>query len=45
MKDGWKMRSCGAVARTREALMTLGLPVSLGDKDYDSAIFELEAEK
>ena len=30
---------------TGEALMTFGLPVSLGDKDYDSAIFELVAEK
>lgn len=28
-----------------EALMTFGLPIVLGDKDYDSAIFELEAEK
>ena len=26
---------------TGEALMTFGLPVSLGDKDYDSAVFEL----
>ena len=29
---------------TGEALMKFGLPVSLGDKDYDSAIFELIAE-
>ena len=29
---------------TGEALMTYGLPVSLGDKDYDSAILELIAE-
>lgn len=29
---------------TGEALMKMGLPVSLGSKDYDSAIFELIAE-
>jgi alpha-galactosidase len=29
---------------TGEALMKFGLPVSLGDKDYDSAIFELISE-
>ena len=27
-----------------EALMGLGLPIRLGDKDYDSAVFELYAE-
>ena len=34
----------GAAVPTGEALMKMGLPVSLGDKDYDSAIFELIAE-
>ena len=29
---------------TGEALMKFGLPVSLGDKDYDSSILELVAE-
>ncbi len=29
---------------TGEALMKVGLPISLGDKDYDSAVFELAAE-
>ena len=29
---------------TGEALMKLGLPVLLGDKDYDSAILELIVE-
>ena len=29
---------------TGEALMAVGLPVDLGDRDYDSAVFELTAE-
>ena len=29
---------------TGEALMKVGLPIVLGDKDYDSAVFELVAE-
>ena len=29
---------------TGESLMKVGLPVSLGDKDYDSAVFELAGE-
>ena len=33
-----------AAVPTGEALMKMGLPVSLGSKDYDSAIFELIAE-
>ena len=27
-----------------EALMNLGLPIRLGEKDYDSAVFEFFAE-
>ena len=30
--------------KTGESLMKVGLPVSLGDKDYDSAVFELAGE-
>ena len=34
----------GARLPTGEALARVGLPVWLGDKDYDSAVFELVAE-